>query len=79
MLARILLAHVAPSCLTDTEPPAIDTPALDLIGGLHGARWYTRTSDRFAMDRPSWGGMDDHARRLVMPAGPRAALAIGAA
>jgi flavin reductase (DIM6/NTAB) family NADH-FMN oxidoreductase RutF len=54
LLARILLAHVAPSCLTDTEPPAIDTPALDLIGGLHGARWYTRTSDRFAMDRPSW-------------------------
>ena len=25
LLARILLAHVAPSCLTDTEPPAIDT------------------------------------------------------
>jgi flavin reductase (DIM6/NTAB) family NADH-FMN oxidoreductase RutF len=33
---------------------AIDTPALKLIGGMHGAKWYTRTSDRFEMARPTW-------------------------
>jgi hypothetical protein len=27
---------------------------VDLIGGMHGARWSTRTSGRFAMDRPAW-------------------------
>ncbi len=55
LLARILLAHVAGgACATGAEPSAIDTPALDLIGGMHGARWYARTSDRFTMDRPSW-------------------------
>lgn len=53
LLASILLVHVAESAI-GTEPLEIDTPALDLIGGMHGARWYTRTSDRFAMDRPTW-------------------------
>jgi hypothetical protein len=23
---------------------------------MHGARWYARLSDRFAMDRPTWAG-----------------------
>ncbi len=54
LLARILLVHVADACITDSPTPVIDTPTLDLIGGMHGARWYTRTSDLFAMDRPNW-------------------------
>jgi flavin reductase (DIM6/NTAB) family NADH-FMN oxidoreductase RutF len=54
LLVRILLAHVAEGCTTASEPPAIDTPALDLIGAMHGARWYARTSGLFALDRPSW-------------------------
>lgn len=33
---------------------AINTLGLKLIGGMHGARWYARTSDLFAMDRPTW-------------------------
>lgn len=53
LLASILLVHVAESAI-GAKPQDIDTPALDLIGGMHGARWYTRTSDRFAMDRPTW-------------------------
>jgi hypothetical protein len=47
----ILLAHVAPHCM---DGAAVDTPARALIGGMHGARWYTRTRDCFAMDRPNW-------------------------
>jgi flavin reductase (DIM6/NTAB) family NADH-FMN oxidoreductase RutF len=54
LLARILLAHVAAACVAGTEALAIDAPTLDVIGGMHGARWYARTSDSFAMDRPSW-------------------------
>jgi hypothetical protein len=27
---------------------------LRLIGAMHAAKWYARTSDRFAMDRPTW-------------------------
>ena len=25
-----------------------------VIGGMHGAKWYTRTWDRFEMERPTW-------------------------
>jgi flavin reductase (DIM6/NTAB) family NADH-FMN oxidoreductase RutF len=53
LLASIVLVHIAASAI-GAAPLEIDTPALDLIGGMHGARWYTRTSDRFAMDRPTW-------------------------
>jgi hypothetical protein len=52
-LASIVLVHVVESAI-GVKPLEIDTPGLDLIGGMHGARWYTRTSDRFAMDRPTW-------------------------
>lgn len=55
LLARILLVHVADGAVpAGAAPPAIDTPALDLIGAMHGARWYARTTERFAMDRPDW-------------------------
>jgi flavin reductase (DIM6/NTAB) family NADH-FMN oxidoreductase RutF len=53
LLVSVILVHVVESAM-GTESPEIDTPKLDLIGGMHGARWYTRTSDRFAMDRPTW-------------------------
>jgi hypothetical protein len=32
----------------------VDTPELKLIGGMHGAKWYTKLSDRFEMERPTW-------------------------
>ena len=54
LLVRILLVHVADLCMAEGATPVIDTPTLDLIGSMHGARWYTRTSELFAMDRPSW-------------------------
>jgi len=38
----------------DAGKQQFDTPALKLIGGMHGAKWYARTSDLFAMDRPAW-------------------------
>ena len=26
----------------------------DLIGGMHAAKWYARTGDQFAIERPAW-------------------------
>lgn len=36
----------------------IDTPAMRLIGRLHGAGWYARGTDRFELARPSWADRD---------------------
>jgi flavin reductase (DIM6/NTAB) family NADH-FMN oxidoreductase RutF len=56
LLVQVLLVHVADSCMVGGAQPSIDTPALNLIGSMHGGRWYTRTSDLFSMDRPRWSG-----------------------
>ena len=55
-IGRIVRAHVADEFVVDGAKQVFDTPALRLIGAMHGARWYCRTSDRFAMDRPTWAG-----------------------
>jgi flavin reductase (DIM6/NTAB) family NADH-FMN oxidoreductase RutF len=54
VLGRIVHAHLADDFVLDATRGVIDTPALKLIGAMHGARWYARTSDLFAMDRPTW-------------------------
>lgn len=54
IVGRIVHAHVSDEMVLDTREPLLDTNAMHLIGGMHGARWYTRTSDQFAMDRPTW-------------------------
>jgi len=54
VVGRIVQAHVREACVLDPETCSINTPALNLIGGMHGARWYTRTADLFGMDRPTW-------------------------
>ena len=54
LIGRVLHAHVQDAAVIDAERCLFDTPALGLIASLHGARWYLRGTDRFAMDRPSW-------------------------
>jgi flavin reductase (DIM6/NTAB) family NADH-FMN oxidoreductase RutF len=54
ILGRIVHAHVSDDIVLDVREPLLDTNAMRLIGGMHGAKWYTRTSDLFAMDRPTW-------------------------
>ena len=49
-----LQAHVGDEFVLDAEKHVFDTPQLKLIGSLHAAKWYARTSDRFAMERPTW-------------------------
>ena len=53
-IGRIVQAHVADEFVLDAQKHVFDTPQLKLIGSLHAAKWYARTSDRFAMERPTW-------------------------
>jgi flavin reductase (DIM6/NTAB) family NADH-FMN oxidoreductase RutF len=51
---QIVHAYVDDRFVLDAARGLVDTPELKLIGAMHGARWYTKLSDRFAMDRPTW-------------------------
>jgi flavin reductase (DIM6/NTAB) family NADH-FMN oxidoreductase RutF len=51
VLGRVLAMHVRDDLVLDPAKHYIDTPNLKLIGRMHGAGWYARTSDRFLMDR----------------------------
>jgi flavin reductase (DIM6/NTAB) family NADH-FMN oxidoreductase RutF len=54
VFGEVVSAHVADALVEDAARGIVDTPALDLFGAMHAARWYSTTSDRFAMDRPTW-------------------------
>ena len=51
---QIVHAYVDNRFVRDSARGLIDTPELKLIGGMHGARWYAKLSDRFDMERPTW-------------------------
>ena len=51
MVGRVLAMHVRDDAVIDRERCYIDTPRLHLIGRMHGAGWYARTSDLFEMPR----------------------------
>lgn len=54
VIGRILAVHILDAAVIDPQRGHIDTPALGLIGRMHGAGWYTRTSDMFQLERPKW-------------------------
>lgn len=54
IFGRILNAHVEDRFVIDAEQALIDTPGLALVDAMHGAKWYSRMSDLFSMDRPTW-------------------------
>jgi flavin reductase (DIM6/NTAB) family NADH-FMN oxidoreductase RutF len=51
VLGRVLAIHVRDDAVLDATNGYVDTPALKLIGRMHGTGWYARTSDRFEMPR----------------------------
>jgi flavin reductase (DIM6/NTAB) family NADH-FMN oxidoreductase RutF len=51
VVGRVLAMHVRDDCVLDPAKCYIDTPKLDLVGRMHGAGWYARTTDRFEMPR----------------------------
>ena len=54
VIGRVLAIHVADALVLDPARGHVDSPALGTIGRMHGAGWYTRTADRFQLDRPAW-------------------------
>src|ERR1700683_75819 len=54
IVGQIVHAYVDDRYVRDAERGVIDTPELNLFGAMHGARWYAKLTDRFAMDRPTW-------------------------
>ena len=61
VLGRIVAIHVRDSAVIDAARGYIDTPSLKLLGRMHGAGWYARTSDLFEM--PRWTLTDWQARQ----------------
>ena len=51
VVGRVLAMHVRDDTVLDRERCYIDTPSLRLIGRMHGAGWYARTSDLFEVRR----------------------------
>jgi flavin reductase (DIM6/NTAB) family NADH-FMN oxidoreductase RutF len=51
VLGKVLAIHVKDQYVLDADRAHIDTPALDLIGRMHGGGWYARTTDRFEIPR----------------------------
>lgn len=56
IVGQVINAFVADEFVTDAAHGVVDTPQLKLIGAMHAAKWYARTSDRFEMIRPTWAG-----------------------
>jgi flavin reductase (DIM6/NTAB) family NADH-FMN oxidoreductase RutF len=54
VIGQVHAIHISDQYVLDAEKGYIDTPALGLIGRMHGAGWYTRTSDTFQMERPDY-------------------------
>ena len=54
VFGQVASAYVADDVVLDAAKGVVDTVKLDLFGAMHAARWYSTTSDRFAMDRPTW-------------------------
>jgi flavin reductase (DIM6/NTAB) family NADH-FMN oxidoreductase RutF len=55
VIGRVVAAHIADEVVLDAERGYIDTPALGLIGRMHGAGWYARSTDLFQLERPKAG------------------------
>ncbi len=51
VVGRVLALHVRDDCVLNQQRCYIDTPKLELIGRMHGAGWYARTTDLFEMPR----------------------------
>jgi flavin reductase (DIM6/NTAB) family NADH-FMN oxidoreductase RutF len=51
VLGQVHAMHIADAAVTDPVKCYIDTPALGLVGRMHGRGWYTRTTDRMEVPR----------------------------
>ena len=57
VLGCVLAMHLTDDAVLDATKLYVNTPKLKLVGRMHGAGWYARTSDLFEMPRipvPEW-------------------------
>jgi flavin reductase (DIM6/NTAB) family NADH-FMN oxidoreductase RutF len=51
ILGRVLAMHLRPDALADADRLHVATETLGLVGRMHGAGWYARTTDLFQLSR----------------------------
>ncbi len=51
VLGQVRAMHIRDEAVTDPVKCYVDTPALDLVGRMHGRGWYTRLTDRMEVPR----------------------------
>jgi flavin reductase (DIM6/NTAB) family NADH-FMN oxidoreductase RutF len=56
VIGTVVRMHIDDRFVMDAERCHVDTPALNLIGRMHGSGWYTRSQDLFQLDRPVYQG-----------------------
>lgn len=54
LIGEILMTHIKDEFISNPEKLYLDTPAMGLIGRTHGAGWYARGTDQFALERPAF-------------------------
>lgn len=54
VIGHVLVAHVADAHIIDHDRLHIDTPSMRLVARMHGAGWYSRSTDLFQLERPSY-------------------------
>jgi flavin reductase (DIM6/NTAB) family NADH-FMN oxidoreductase RutF len=60
VIGRVVRAHIDDALVLDAKRCHLDTPAMQLIGRMHGSGVYVRTTDRFEMQRPTWAEWQKH-------------------
>lgn len=54
IIGKILALHIDDRFVLDAQRCHIDTPALELIGRMHGRGMYAKSDHLFKLDRPTW-------------------------
>jgi len=58
VLGEVLHFHIE-DALIDPARLHVDTLAMNLVARMHGAGWYTRSTDLFQLERPSFAAEAD--------------------
>lgn len=53
VVGEVLRFHIADQFI-NAERLHVDTLAMELVGRMHGAGWYSRSAELFQMTRPAW-------------------------
>lgn len=54
VIAQVLHAHIRDEFIEDPERLYIDSVGMKLLARMHGAGWYSRQTDLFQLQRPTW-------------------------